>query len=161
MPKQPRIYTPEEAFGRLADACARAEYCTRELRDKLRRMRVAPDDAEKIVRRLVDGRFADDERYARAFARQKASLAHWGRRKIAYALAAKSIQRDIAAEAIAAIDAEVFRAGVAAVVAAKVRSLGPECLESYEGRTRVFRHAASRGFGADEIAEDLRRLMKK
>jgi len=156
--KTPKIISPQQAYERLADACSRAEYCTYELREKLRRWRIAPADAESIVRRLSEERFVDDARYARAFARQKSEYGRWGRRKIACALAAKRIGRAVATEAMNAIDANVYEASLRAVISARARALGPEALTTYEGRTRLFRHAVSRGYETEVIACAIRTL---
>lgn len=159
--KQRTPPTPAQAYERLADACSRAEYCTHELREKLRRMGLAAGDADAIVGRLVAERFADDERFARAFVRQKAEFARWGRRKIAYALALKRIGRATIAEAMTTIDPDSYAAGLRSLLAAKARSNGPDALTTYEGRTRLFRFAASRGFETDAISAALRELMEE
>ncbi len=151
--------TPQQAAERLADACSRAEYCTAELRQKLRRWQVPAADAQAIVEELQRKRFVDDDRYARAFVRQKVAFARWGRRKIAAALAAKRITGAAAREALDTIDAAEYAAALRAVVAAKARSLGPEALATYEGRTRLFRHAASRGFETELISKTIKQLM--
>lgn len=157
--KASRPVTPEKAFERLADACARAEYCTHELREKLRRMGLTGSDADSVLQRLRAQRYVDDARFARAFVRQKAVFSRWGRRRIAYALALKRIDRAIIADAMAGIDADTYAEGLRALLAAKARSNGPDALTTYDGRTRLFRFAASRGFESDAIADALRALM--
>lgn len=157
--KQRTPPTPDKAYERLADACARAEYCTHELREKMRRMGLAAADADAVLRRLRDGRYVDDARFARAFVRQKAEFARWGRRKIAYALALKRIDRAIIADALAGIDDEQYASTLHTLLAAKARSNGPDALATYEGRTRLFRFAAARGFESDAIAAAIRKLM--
>lgn len=156
--KQPP--TPQQAAERLADACSRAEYCTAELLQKLRRWQIPPAQADAIIERLRRLRFVDDARYARAFVRQKVAFARWGRRKIAAALAAKRITGAEAREALDTIDPAEYSAALQAVVAAKARGLGPDALTTYEGRTRLFRHAASRGFETDQISNTIKNLMK-
>lgn len=151
--------TPDKAYERLADACARAEYCTHELREKMRRMGLAATDAEAVLRRLREGRYVDDARFARAFVRQKAEYARWGRRKIAYALALKRIDRATIADALADIDDEKYASTLHTLLAAKARANGPDALTTYDGRTRLFRFAASRGFESDAIAAAIRKLM--
>ncbi len=157
--KSARTVTPAQARERLADACARAEYCTHELREKLRRWRVEPGEAERIVQELVRTRYVDDARYAGAFVRRKAEYARWGRRKIAAALAMKRIDRSVAAEALGEIDPQAYEEALTGVLQAKARMLGDEALTTYDGRTRLFRHAASRGYETDAIARALRRMM--
>ena len=143
----------------MADQCARAEYCAGEVHERLRRRGVSPTDARAIVERLQRERFIDDERYARAFVRQKSGYSRWGRRKIAAALAVKRVDRGIIAEAMTEISPEAYAEGLRALLAAKARSLGPDALATYDGRTRLFRFAASRGFETSAISAALRALM--
>lgn len=157
--KASRPLTPEQAYSRIADRCAVAEYCTHEVRERLRRYGVTSAVADTIVDRLVAERYVDDRRYALAYVRQKSEFSRWGRRKIAAALAAKRISRDIAAEALDSIDPENEHTALCALLAAKARSAGSEALTTYEGRTRLFRFAASRGYTTDAIARAIRALM--
>lgn len=78
-------------FNRIAWLCSRREYCSRGVLDLLRRKGVTGRDADEILGRLRAGRYVDDGRYARAFARDKALLSGWGPRKIACALSSKGI----------------------------------------------------------------------
>lgn len=150
-----------EAYDRLAHLCSRAEYSTGELRDKLRRMAVPPDKADAIIARLQRERYVDDARFAAAFARQKAGIARWGRRKIAAALRLKKVSSDIAAQALGLIPDETYADALHALILAKAATLGPEALTTYEGRTRLFRFAASRGYLTAEIADALRRALPR
>ncbi|MDE6160899.1 MAG: RecX family transcriptional regulator [Muribaculaceae bacterium] len=152
--------TPQQAYERMADRCARAEYCSGEVRERLRRQGLSAADALAITERLQRERFIDDGRYARAFVRQKSGYSRWGRRKIAAALAAKRVDRAIIAEAMTEISPEAYAEGLRALLAAKARSHGPDALATYDGRTRLFRFAASRGFETTAIAAALRVLIE-
>lgn len=154
-------YTPAQAYERLADLCARAEYSTGELREKLRRMAMAPTDADAIVARLQRERYVDDARFAAAFVRQKATLSRWGRRKIAAALYSKRVARDIAERALDEIPDEVYAEALCGLLRSKAATQGSDALATYEGRTRLFRFAASRGFLTTEITAALRRLLEE
>lgn len=141
------------ALSRLADACARAEMCSADALARLRRWGVGPTDASRIVDRLVDDRFIDDARFARAFVRDKYRFAGWGRRKIAMALAAKRIPRETAREALdEAVDADEYRTRLVAALRSKARSMRPELLRTAEGRNKLFVFAAGRGFEGSLIA---------
>lgn len=156
-PRQP--VTPEQAYERLADACSRAEYCSYELREKLRRMGVDTADVARVLERLARERYFDDARFARAFVRQKAGYGRWGRRKIAYALAMKRIDRAIVADALSEIEPDAYADNLRGLLQAKLRSGGVDMLQSYEGRTKLFRYAAGRGYEPDAIAAAIRSLM--
>lgn len=144
---------------RLEALCARSERCTYELRSKLRTWGITTDAADRIIASLVKGRFADDARFARSFVNDKFRFAGYGRLKIRMALAAKRIERDIINEAIAQIDPDEYAARLREILAAKARRI--DDIDSYEGRTKLFRFGASRGFESDAVAAAIREMFRK
>lgn len=147
--------TPDAARIRAEELCARADYSAGEIRERLIRWGIFPSDADRIVDALIDTRFIDDERFARAFVRDKIEFARWGKRKIALALYHKRVARDIINETLDDYDEASYLAALDAVLASKRRTIAEP--DTYEGRTKLFRHAASRGFEPDLIAAALRR----
>ncbi len=159
MPLSRKIVNVGKALARLEELCVRGERCESELRTKLRTWQIAPADADTIIDSLRQRRFFDDARFAHAFVTDKVRFARWGRIKISMALRAKRIDRDIASEALAEIDERAYTEALEAVIAAAVRRIGDEAAHTYEGRTRVFRAAVSRGFESDIAASTIRRLL--
>lgn len=149
-----RPLSAEAAQIRAEELCAKAEHCSFEIREKLLKWGIFPDDADRIVADMTARRFIDDSRFARAYVRDKLEYSRWGRRKIALGLYQKRIPRDISREALDAIDPDKYFAVLKAVIAAKRRSVSEP--DSYDGRTKLFRHAASRGFEIDLIIKALK-----
>ena len=147
---------PAKALLRLEELCARAEHCEFELRQKLYRWMVSASDADTIINSLKHRRFLDDQRFTRAFVRDKIQYARWGKRKIALALAAKRIERDTVAEALDDIDQSDYENNLAELLKAKARTI--DDAKTYDGRTKLFRFAASRGFEPDLVAKYIRKL---
>lgn len=156
MPLPRKIVTPEEALDRLEELCVRGERCEGELRAKLRTWQIASADADSIIGSLRQHRFFDDVRYARAFVADKVRFARWGRLKIRMALRAKHIDEDIAEAAIDAIDEDLYTKALDAVITAAARRIGEDAAHTYEGRTRIFRAAVSRGFESSLAADAIR-----
>lgn len=139
---------------RLENLCARSEHCEWELRSKLRTWQIGADDTEAILASLRRGRFYDDSRFAAAFVREKLRYNRWGRRKIALALGAKRIDRSVAQEALDAIEDEEYAEVLLGLMRAKARGIRDG--NSYDGRTKLFRAVASRGFETAMIADFIR-----
>lgn len=156
-PKRP--ITPEEAQAKLEALCARAEHSTGELSDRMRRWGIHSSDAEKIIVSLTYHRFVDDRRFARAYVTDKIKFAHWGKRKVYQGLRVKKIEPDIIKETLEEIDDTLYASTLEAVLRAKIASK-PELMESYEGRTRLFRFAASRGFEPQLCSAMLRKIIE-
>lgn len=146
--------SPQAARVRAEELCARAEHSSGEILEKLRKWGIGPSDATAIVAALKKSRYIDDERFACAYARDKMEYSHWGKRKIAIGLYQKRISRELIDIALDSLDPERYEEALHAVVAAKRRSL-PEP-DTYDGRTKIFRHAASRGFEPDLIIKAIK-----
>jgi len=151
--------TPENALMRLEALCARSEHCAYELRSKLRTWGIAADAADKIIASLTKDRFVDDTRFARSFVNDKFRFSGHGRMKIRMALVAKRIDRNIINDAIALIDSDEYAARLREILAAKARRI--DDIDTYEGRTRLFRFGVSRGFESDAVAEAIREMFRK
>ena len=147
---------PEAALIRLEEACARAEQCTGELRQKLRAWHLAPADADRIIESLTKRRFVDDRRYAAAFTADKYRFLRWGRRKIELALRQKRIDADIIADALATIDEDEYEANLRYILVQKLPTATGAT--HYETRMRVFRFAVSRGFEPSLVAREIENL---
>ena len=142
------------ALSRLEALCSRSEQCTGEARKKLANWGIGYNDTENIIRSLVERRFIDDRRFCRAFVRDKLMLSHWGRRKITLSLIQKRLDRDIIAEAMDNIDETEYRAILKKIVLAKAKTIVDA--ETYDGRTRLFRFAISRGFEPALVSQIIR-----
>lgn len=156
--KSRRTITPEEAQARLEALCARAEHSTGELSDRMRRWGISSTDAEKIIASLTHHRFVDDRRFAKAYASDKIKFARWGKLKVYQGLRLKKIDSGIIREILAEIDESLYASTLETILQAKIAS-NPDLLESYEGRTRLFRFAASRGFEPQLCSTILRKII--
>lgn len=143
--------TAEAAKLRLEALCAQSEQCSMDLRQKLYRWEISASDSEKILKHLTDLRFVDDARFAVAYCRDKCRFNHWGKIKIAYGLRSKHISSQHIQEALNAIDEDEYLQILENVVRVKAKSI--KDVDTYEGRTKLFRHVASRGFEIDLISD--------
>jgi len=146
--------TPANALIKLQELCARSEQCSHEVLMRLRNWGIEDRTAEKILSLLRRDRFVDDRRYASAFVRDKVVFNRWGRGKIRLAMIQKRLDRDCIDEALEEIDPLEYRAALIEALAAKARSL-PETI-SYESRSKMLRHAVSRGFEVSLVVELIR-----
>lgn len=144
--------TPEQALIRLQNLCNRGEYCTSEITNKLIGWAVSPQSIQKIIHRLRSDKLLDDERFAVSFAHSKAIYSHWGKLKIRLALLRKKIEKDYIENALDKIDPEEYEVALTNVIEIKRRQLKEEA-DTYEGRTKIFRYAASKGYETSLIVK--------
>ena len=143
----------KQAFSRLASLCARREYCQHDMLEKMRQWDLSDEEQAQVMEQLVEGRYVDDERYARAFVGDKVRYGKWGRRKIEQALWVKHIDEGIAASVLDEVDNEEYLAVLRPLVKQKLRSTS--AASDYERRMKVMKHALSRGFTSDLIRQCL------
>lgn len=148
---QRRIVDPETALDRLESLCARSEQCSFDVMRKMATWGISRDQAEKIVMQLENGGFIDDGRYAEAYVRDKYRFARWGRNKIRLGLVAKKISRSDIDNALMAIDQAEYRTIMLQVLKAKSRSLPEDMAGTFEGKNKLIRFAAGRGYELDLI----------
>ena len=78
--------TETEALNRVAAYCSTAEHCRAEIAEKLQRWGIAYDAIDRIINRLEQEKYIDEERFCRAFINDKYRFAKWGKMKIGQAL---------------------------------------------------------------------------
>lgn len=145
--------TEQEAYLQLAALCAQAEHCQQEMHDKMRRWELDETAQKRIIARLVKERYIDDERYARAFVKDKIRYNKWGRRKVQQALWQKRIDSDIQQRVLDEIDEKEYLDVLRPLLKQKRKSI--RATNDYELRQKLVRFALSRGFGFDIIRQCL------
>ena len=143
--------TEQEAYLRLTILCAQAEHCEQEMRDKMKRWELDGTVQDRIVARLVKERYIDDERYARAFVKDKIRYNKWGRRKVQQALWQKHIDADIQQRILDEIDESEYLAVLRPLLQQKRKSIKAQ--NNYELNQKLMRFALSRGFTFDIIRQ--------
>lgn len=136
--------TEQEAYLQLSAACAQAEHCEQEMRDKMKRWEMDPEAQNRVVERLTKERYIDNERYARAFVKDKVRYNKWGRRKVQQALWMKRIDDDIQQRVLDEIDDEEYLKVLVPLLKQKRKSI--KAANDYELNQKLVRFALSRGF---------------
>lgn len=107
--KMKKPLSAEAALTRAAALCARSEQAESDVRAKLLAWGLTPASAAQVIERLQDEHFLDEQRYARAYCRDKFNFNGWGRIKIAFMLKSKGVGQTAIDAALAEIDAARYR----------------------------------------------------
>lgn len=143
--------TEQEAYLQLAALCAQAEHCRQEMLDKMKRWGLDEGVQDRIISRLVKERFVDDERYARAFVKDKVRYNKWGRRKIQQALWMKRIDEHIQQQVLDEIEEREYLDVLRPLLKQKRKSVKAQ--NDYELNQKLIRFALGRGFTFDVIRQ--------
>lgn len=153
--------TEKEGLAKAQAYCAAAEHCRSEVRGKLERMGLEPEQTAAILEKLEKDGFIDENRYARAFVNDRLRFTRWGRVKIAAALREKRIPDSVAAAALESIDESEYADILRELMESRLRTVAGK--DDYERRMKVMRSLLSRGFemplvrkvlSVDSIPED-------
>lgn len=145
--------TEQEAYLLLAAICAQAEHCEQEMRDKMKRWELDEIVQNRVIDRLVKERYIDNERYARAFVKDKIRYNKWGRRKVQQGLWMKRIDASIQQQVLDEIDEKEYLDVLRPLLKQKRKST--KASSDYELNQKLVRFALGRGFTFDIIRQCL------
>lgn len=143
--------TGRQAYQKLTDLCARSEHCQQEMLEKMRQWGVSEEEQAQVMERLVQERYVDDERFARAFIYDKIRYNKWGRRKVEQALWLKHIDDRIGKPLLDEVDDEEYLKNLRPML--KQKRKGIKANSEYEATMKLIRYALSRGFTMDIIKQ--------
>lgn len=146
-----KTLTEPELLHKAAAYCSLTERCPADVREKLQAWGVPSEAAaERILRYLERERYLDEERYCRAFIREKYRFAKWGRQKIAQALKLKQLPSALSLRCLAEeIDEEEYLDTLRSLLEAKARHI--RARNDYELKGKLVRFALSRGFEMRDV----------
>ena len=134
---------------RVTTYCSRGEKCISQVREKLYEWRVDCSEHDSIIEFLIEERYIDETRFARAYVNDKYRFNGWGRKKISLMLSAKGIDKATISEALLVIDDDLYLENLTSIIEKKNRTL--KCDSDYECRSKLFNHAYSRGYESNLI----------
>jgi regulatory protein len=134
--------------------CAGREMCNSDIRKKLISWGVTEEEAEKIIIRLINEKFIDEERYANAFVKDKFRYNKWGRIKIGAALRMKKIPDEVIRTALEIIDEEEYLKLLQSLIEKHKRTV--KAKNQYDLKGKLLRHCQAKGFESHLVFELLK-----
>jgi len=148
----------QAAYQRLSALCARTEYCIADMKGKMDRWEL-PDGAEqRIINRLQQEKFIDENRYAHAYVRSKFRFNRWGKDKIVRMLKMKGINDSDIEDALQEINETESDETLTAILEAKMRTV--KYKTDYELYMKLLRFAVYRGFSLDDAKRCIEKIIE-
>lgn len=141
----------ESAFLQLSALCAGAEHCQYEMVEKMKKWGLTDEAQARVMERLINGRYVDDERYTRAFVSDKIRYNKWGRRKVEQALWQKRIDEDIRQRVLDEVDDREYIDVLQPLLKQKRKTTRAD--SDYQLNQKLVRFALGRGFTYDIIRQ--------
>lgn len=151
-------YSESQALSKIAAYCSKAERAEFDVIKKLRTWELEVTTVNNIIKRLKQENFLNDERYCRAFIKDKSQFNKWGKTKIKFELKKKCIPETIINDCIAELDEDTIESQLRIILTNKIKSIKAE--NEYERQTKLIRFALGRGFSFEEIKKVLSKISK-
>jgi regulatory protein len=132
--------------------CKYQERCHQEVRDKLYELGCNATEVEKHIAELIESNVLNEERYARAIARGKFRMKHWGRIKITQQLKAKRISDYCIKKALTEIDPAEYFTTLYKLAEKKLIELSGEKKE-HVARFKLTRYLMQKGYESSIISD--------
>ncbi len=145
--------TYEQALCKAASLCSCAEHCSHEIKEKLIKWGLSPAQVSKAIDYLIDEKYIDNSRFARAYCLDKSRYNRWGRIKIRQMLRMMELTDAEIQEGLSAIESSEYIHILREVALQKERTLKEE--DEYTRRGKLIRHLLSRGFEMDIVMKEL------
>ncbi len=143
--------TPEEAFQKLMKYCTYQERCHEEVRSKLISYKVYGDDLERVISRLIENDFLNEERFAKLYAGSKFRQLQWGRTKIIGQLKFRKVSDYCIREALKEIPEEHYLRTLRALIQKRKPARGFDTAT----RIKTAQYLISRGFESPLVWQEL------
>ncbi len=134
----------KKALSKAMTICSRAEQCSYDILEKLKKWGVSEIESQKIIDILYNERFIDDGRFAEAYVKDKFRFNSWGKQKISYMLKQKGVSSATINSALQSINENEYFAKALEELEKKNRLLDEE--DQYMRKAKLIRFLASRGF---------------
>ena len=144
---------------RAASYCSASERCIQDVEKKIKAAGLTEEESDRIIARLQQERFIDENRFAYYFVNDKLRFNKWGRIKINYEMQRKGIPTNIRSEALAGIDNQEYQSILLSLLKNKKKTIrGKDNREIY---TKLLRFAAGRGFETRETKSCLKQVLNE
>lgn len=135
---------------KLENYCAYQERCIQDVRRKMTRMKIPESDFSLLIQKLVEEKFIDEARYARAFLRSKVTNKRDGIQKIKYALKAKGISEAVIQEVFEDLDKSEYEDNLQNLLKKKWEILIQKN-EKQDAKNKLIRFLLGKGYRYEEF----------
>lgn len=112
-----------QLIHKLEQYCAYQERCHADVHTKLRSLTNDSSEIDDVIVHLIEHNYLNEERFARAFARGKNRIKHWGKSRIVAELKQRKISATIIKLALTELDEDEYDASFLAIAEKKWESL--------------------------------------
>ena len=144
-----REMSEDETWHRVSALCSLSEHCLSEISDKMDKWAVPKDAQLRILKKLVEEKYIDEERYCKSFVHDKFVYNKWGKMKINKELRSKKISLQCIESQLDQIEESEYLNVLKSLLQVKKKTVRGK--SEYEINGKLIRFALGRGFEMDII----------
>jgi regulatory protein len=149
----------EKHLAKIRRWCAMQERCVIEVRIHCNAVGVSEANTEKVIGKLKEEGFIDEERYAKLYAGGKFRNKKWGRARIVGELQARQIPEELIKLGLREIDEEEYRNRIVEMVEHKISVT--DATNRMLFKHRLAKPAITKGYEPELVSDIIDELMKK
>lgn len=153
-----KTYTVDEAKKKLEHYCAYQERCHKEVRNKLREMRMIPEAIDVITVHLIQHNYLNEERFAQVYVSGKFRIKKWGKNRLIKELKFREISKYSIDKALSQIDLDDYYKTLDELVLKRIAQVTEK--NSYKKKKKVADYLLYRGWESHLIYEKLNEYIK-
>ena len=139
----------QQAYSKMAQLCSRSEQCSADIRKKIMAYEIVDEIVDEIIDKLIEEKFIDDERYVKAYVKDKFKFNKWGKIKMRHYLMSKGLSDGVIQQGLDVIDEEKYKALLIKTMKDKAKTIKKK--NKFEKMGQIIRFAQSRGFEPELI----------
>lgn len=148
-----KTYTVDEAQKKLENYCAYQERCHKEVRNKLREMKMIPEAIDKITVHLIQHNYLNEERFAKAFVRGRFRIKKWGKNRLIRELKFREISKYSIDIALKEIDLDDYYKTLDELIQKRISQVKEKNI--YKKKKKVVDYLLYRGWESHLVYEKL------
>lgn len=148
-----KTYTVEQAQKKLESYCAYQERCHKEVKAKLKDMRMIPVAIDNIIVHLIEHNFLNEERFAKAFVRGKFRIKKWGKNRLVRELKFREISKYSIDAALKEIDLDEYHSTLDELTQKRIAQVKEKNI--YKKKKKVADYLLYRGWESHLVYEKL------
>ena len=134
--------------------------CHKEVRNKLYELKATTPEVEEMIAELIQYKVLNEEAYARAIARGKFRITHWGKTKIIQHLKLNKISDYCIRKGLSEIDPDEYEHKLRRLALRKWEELRKE-RSLLARKSKVLRYMLQKGYEADLVQDVIKELEGK
>lgn len=149
--------TEQQALHKAAAYCSKAERCVYDVRKKLEAWKIDDDGIGKILSRLIQENFLNEERFCQSFVKDKIRFNKWGKTKIRFELKRKLVAEKVIETTLNEYLNEDFEEHLLKILTTKLPTI--KANNEYDRKAKLYRFALGRGYSSEQIETCIRKIL--